>query len=548
MTISAGRTAPLGTSAAAQMGASTLHEQDRSVPVPLLRGSREYTWLDHLERHAVEIPHDDAVIHGDVRLTWAGLHEQVQEFAAQLHARGVRAGNRVAILMSNRPACIVAMLGAQLLGAIAVPLNYRLTVRELTPILERTSPAALVYEDAYRATASELVERVSVPIAVHEQAALDFAFAGEAEAPAESTVERLIEQSPASECALIVFTSGSTGRPKGAMLSYANIMSQVQVAVFHFQVTGGGSTLVNSPLFHIAGLANVFRCLVTGRTTVLAAYATFTPEAFLENLQKYNVTETYLISSLWARVCKHMDAHGITHPLENLGWGAEPAGLSTLEAMARCFPQARIVSTFGQTEMSPVTTVLEPDFAKSKIGSVGVSAIAVTIRVVDENLNDVPTGEVGEAVYRGPGMMMGYWNDPEATAESMRGGWFHSGDLVRKDEDGFYYVADRIKNIIISGGENIYSPEVEEAILLHPNVKETAVIGVPDEKWGEVPVAAVSLVDPSVETDEAEIIEHCRSVLASYKKPKHVYIFDELPRSGAGKISKPALRESFSGS
>ncbi|GAA4283760.1 fatty-acid--CoA ligase FadD5 [Brevibacterium daeguense] len=545
MTISAGRAPSPSTDTAAPTGASTLPEQEHHISAPSSRGPREYTWLDHLERHAAEIPDQDAVIHGELRLTWAGLHDQVREFAAHLHARGVRPGNRVAILMSNRPASIVAMLGAQELGAIAVPLNYRLTVRELTPIVERTSPTALVYEDAYRATASEVVEQGSVPITVHEQADLDFAFAGEAEAPAEASVEPLIEQSPASECAVIVFTSGSTGRPKGAMLSYANIMSQVLVAVYHFQITGGGSTLVNSPLFHIAGLANVFRCLVTGRTTVLAYYATFTPEAFLENLQKYNVTETYLISSLWSRVCKHMDAHGITHPLENLGWGAEPAGLSTLEAMARCFPQARIVSTFGQTEMSPVTTVLEPEYAQRKIGSVGVSAIAVRIRVVDEQMNDVPTGEVGEAVYLGPGLMMGYWDDPEATAESMQGGWFHSGDLVRKDEDGFYYVADRIKNIIISGGENIYSPEVEEAILLHPNVKETAVVGVPDEKWGEVPVAAVSLIDPSVETDEAEIIEHCRSVLASYKKPKHVYIFDELPRSGTGKISKPALRESF---
>lgn len=281
---------------------------------------------------------------------------------------------------------------------------------------------------------------------------------------------------------------------------------------------------------------------------VLVSYKSFDPEQFLSYLQKYNVTETYLISSLWARVCKYMESRGLTHPLSNLGWGSEPAALSTLESMARCFPHAQMVSTFGQTEMSPITTVLEPEYATTKIGSVGRPAINTLIRVVDEHMNDVPVGEVGEAVYRGPGLMMGYWADPEATAESMAGGWFHSGDLVRKDADGFYYVADRIKNIIISGGENIYSPEVEEAILLHPNVKEVAVVGVSDAKWGEVPAAAIALIDPSIPTNGDEIIEHCRKVLASYKKPKHIHIYDELPKNGSGKISKPVLRGSFTAS
>lgn len=509
----------------------------------------EYSWLDHMARHAHEIPDQDAIIFNELRMSWAELQTKAQSFASNLHKRGIRRGNRVAILMSNRPGLIIAMLGSQMLGAIVVPLNYRLTVRELAPIISNTAPTAIVSEVTYRTTASSLVDSPGIDVDVQEREDIDFVFTGSVESPEDVQVKPLIERTPVSECALIMHTSGSTGRPKGAMLSYANLMGQVLVATHHQDGnTSEGSTMVNSPLFHIAGMGYLLRGLVRGRTMVLVSYKTFEPEQFLSYLQKYNVTETYLISSLWARVCKYMEARGLTHALSSLGWGSEPAALSTLESMARCFPEAQMVSTFGQTEMSPITTVLEPEYATTKIGSVGRPAINTLIRVVDEHMSDVPVGEIGEAVYRGPGLMMGYWADPEATATSMAGGWFHSGDLVRKDEDGFYYVADRIKNIIISGGENIYSPEVEEAILLHPNVKEVAVVGVSDPKWGEVPAAAVALIDPSIPTNGDEIIDHCRKVLASYKKPKHIHIYDELPKNGSGKISKPVLRGSFTAS
>jgi|SRR5690625_2253296 len=510
---------------------------------------REYSWLDHLSRHAHEIPNQDAVVFNETRISWAELQTEARNFASELYERGIRKGNRVAILMSNRPGLIIAMLGAQMLGAIPVPLNYRLTVRELTPIISNTEPRAIVSENVYRKTAASLANSPGIAVEVFEREDLDFVFTGLIEPPEASIVKPLIEQTPISECALIMHTSGSTGRPKGAMLSYANLMGQVLVATHHQDGNSSeGSTMVNSPLFHIAGMGYLLRGIVRGRTMVLVSYKSFEPEQFLNYLQKYNVTETYLISSLWARVCKYMESRGLTHPLSNLGWGSEPAALSTLESMDRCFPKAQMVSTFGQTEMSPITTVLEPEFATTKLGSVGRPAINTLIRVVDEHMNDVPVGEIGEAVYRGPGLMMGYWADPEATAEAMVGGWFHSGDLVRKDDDGFYYVADRIKNIIISGGENIYSPEVEEAILLHPNVKEVAVVGVSDPKWGEVPAAAIALIDPSTPTTGDEIVEHCRKVLASYKKPKHVHIYDELPKNGSGKISKPVLRASFTAS
>lgn len=526
---------------------ASAHKRVKTAPVDLLE-HREHSWLDYLERHAHEDPEGAALVTIDRGVTWSKLRELSHSFAAQLYSAGVRKGNRVAILMRNGPAFVVAMLGVHLVGAIAVPVNYRLAEREVEAVLGVSGPVLLAYDDEHMDAAERLATVKRIPVLASGQHDLNFTLRGEVEGPAPTDVRSLVEHTSGSECAVIMFTSGSTGRPKGAMLSYVNLMSQVQTAIFHFKVEGSSQvTLLNSPLFHIAGLATLLRTLVTGRTLAFASFTQFEPEEFLADLQRFDVEETYLISSLWARVCKYMEARSMTHDLKNLGWGAEPAAVGTLEAMARCFPHARMVSTFGQTEMSPLTTVLEPDYALSKIGSVGTSCISTAIRVVDDQMDDVPVGQVGEAVYRGPGLMMGYWNDPDATAEALGGGWFHSGDLVRKDDEGFFYVVDRIKNIIISGGENIYTPQVEEAILLHPNVKEVAVIGTSDAKWGEVPVAAVSLVDPAVPTSEEELIEHCRAVLASYKKPRRVHVLSELPKNGSGKISKPELRQVFPG-
>ncbi len=245
-------------------------------------------------------------------------------------------------------------------------------------------------------------------------------------------------------------------------------------------------------------------------------------------------------------MCAHPDATRRTQSLRSISWGAAPATQTLLERMAEVFPHCDVISVFGQTEMSPITTSLPSEDAIRKMGSVGKPIPTVAVRIVDEDMQDVAPGEVGEIVYRGPSTMAGYWNKPKETEDAFRGGWFHSGDLVREDEDGFIYVVDRKKDMIISGGENIYCAEVENVVASHPAVEEVAVIGVKHEKWGETPVAVIVPADSAAPPTIEDIHEHARDLLASYKKPTSVVIVDELPRNASGKVLKHELRATYS--
>ena len=253
----------------------------------------------------------------------------------------------------------------------------------------------------------------------------------------------------------------------------------------------------------------------------------------------------FLVPTQWQAMCDLPDIAERDLALRAVTWGASPALPSTMEAMARCFPEVPFTAVFGQTEMSPVTCVLDGEDSIRKFGSVGRPVPAVDVRVVDERMRDVEVGQVGEIVYRGPSMMACYWNNPGATAEATRGGWFHSGDLVRRDEDGFVFVVDRKKDMIISGGENIYSTEIEEVLDAHPKIREVAVIGVPHPRWVETPLAVIVPNDPSDPPTAEDVEQWCRQRLASYKKPSQVRIVDSLPRNVSGKILKTELRVRF---
>jgi fatty-acyl-CoA synthase len=231
--------------------------------------------------------------------------------------------------------------------------------------------------------------------------------------------------------------------------------------------------------------------------------------------------------------------------LRRCSWGAAPASTTLLRAMIDAFPQADIITAFGQTECSPVTCLLRGEDAIRKIGSIGKPIVNVEARIVDDDMNDVPRGEVGEIVYRGPLVMSGYWNKPEETAEAFRGGWFHSGDLVREDEDGYLFVVDRVKDMIISGGENIYCAEVENVLAAHPKIAEVALIGVPDARYGEAPLAAVVARDPADPPTAADVEAFCRARLAAYKRPRDVVLLDALPRNPSGKVLKTRLRAQY---
>jgi fatty-acyl-CoA synthase len=275
--------------------------------------------------------------------------------------------------------------------------------------------------------------------------------------------------------------------------------------------------------------------------------APFTAASTLDVVESEGVTGMFLVPAQWQALCAHPDATRRTRSLRRISWGAAPATATLLEAMAKTFPHAEIICLFGQTEMSPVTTSLPSEHAIRKIGSVGKPIPTVPMRIVDDYMNDVAPGEVGEIVYRGPTLMAGYWNNAKATDEAFAGGWFHSGDLVRQDDEGFIYVVDRKKDMIISGGENIYSAEVENALAGHPGIADVTVIGARHERWGETPVAVVVPADPARPPTLAELTDWLRDRLASYKKPTALVLVGELPRSAAGKVLKHELRTRYGG-
>ncbi len=497
-------------------------------------------WVDHVARHAFSIPDDVAIRYEGSSITWAGLNDRVRRLAAAFAANGVGEGDRVAILTTNRPEFVEAVIAANALRAIAVPLNFRLAPAEVAYVLGNSGATVIVtdapLEPLARAAISDDDDPPAVIVAGPEYE--DLIAAHGPASPSEAIEER--------DVALIMYTSGTTGRPKGAMLTHLNLLMQAITAIRTTAGSGADAVaLCNVPLFHIAGIGGIVPSLLLGVRTVIMPTAPFDAQTTLDVIESEGVTGVFLVPAQWQVMCAHPDATRRTQSLRTITWGAAPASVSLLEEMARVFPHANILSAFGQTEMSPVTSVLEGDDAIRKMGSVGTRVPIIAARVVDDDMNDVHPGQVGEIVYRGPTLMAGYWNNPEATAEALEGGWFHSGDLVRQDEDGFFYVVDRKKDMIISGGENIYCAEVENVLAGHPQVADVAVIGARHERWGETPVAVVVAADSGRPPTLEDLSEFTRDRLASYKKPTAIVVVDELPRNAAGKVLKHELRDRY---
>jgi acyl-CoA synthetase (AMP-forming)/AMP-acid ligase II len=481
----------------------------------------------------------------DIRLTYAQLDRRVTRLARALAERGIGRGDRLAVLMRNRLETVEAYYAGLRLGAIVVPINFRLVPAEVAYLLADSGAAALIVDAADAATVADLD---LPPVVLATDNAFPRAESYEA-AIAAVTDEPLDIDVDEGEPAFIMYTSGTTGRPKGAVLTHRNLSTVILLS----SVSSGGvlpedrTTLLGVPMFHIAGVGNILPRLLTGGRIVVYSAPTFDPASFADLLACEQVTSCFLVPNQWQALCALPGIRERDLPLRRIYWGAAPAQPSLLTALAETFPQAPAYTAFGQTETSATICLLRGEDAMRKLGSVGTPLYGVEARIVDDDLNDVATGEVGEIVYRGPTVMREYWNKPQATEEAFAGGWFHSGDLCTMDEDGFIWVVDRKKDMIISGGENIYCAEVEAAIDAHAKVAEVAVIGVPHEKWGQTPLAVVTALDPADPPTEAEIVEHCRGLLASYKKPTSVVVIDAMPRTASGKIQKFALRERFRG-
>jgi fatty-acyl-CoA synthase len=510
--------------------------------------ARQQNWSNQLSRHALMQPAQTALRYLGQTTTWGELDRRVTALAGALQRRGVEFGDRVLILMLNRNEFIESFLAANRLGAIAVPVNFRMTPPEIA-FLVSDCAARVIITESVLAPVAAAVRGLDATLAT-------IIVAGGGSEDGLLGYEDLIDEAgappapvdiPNDSPALIMYTSGTTGRPKGAVLTHTNIAGQALTNLF----TNGADLnndigFIGVPLFHIAGIGNMIAGLLLGRPTVLYPLGAFDPGALLDVLEAEKVTGIFLVPAQWQAVCAAQRARPRKLVLRVLSWGAAPASDTLLREMAESFPGANILAAFGQTEMSPVTCMLLGEDAIRKLGSVGRVIPTVSARIVDEDMNDVPVGQVGEIVYRAPTLMAGYWNNPKATAEAFAGGWFHSGDLVRQDGEGYIWVVDRKKDMIISGGENIYCAEVENVLAAHPAIAEVAVIGRPHHKWGEVPVAVVALGTVTGESlTLADLGDFLTERLARYKHPKALEIVDALPRNPSGKVLKTELRAQF---
>jgi fatty-acyl-CoA synthase len=424
---------------ASHLTQAPMHAQDQ----PYL--ARRQTWVNQLERHTMMQPDATALRFLGRTVTWAQLRQRVAALADALSRRGVGFGDRVMILMLNRTEFLESVLAANMLGAIAVPLNFRLTPAEIAFLVEDCEARVMITEAVLAPVATgvrgirSLLNTIVVAGGSTDDAVLGYedliSETGDAHEPVD-----ILDDSPA----LIMYTSGTTGRPKGAVLTHTNLTGQTMTVLYTSGVDINNDVgFVGVPLFHIAGIGNMLTGMLLGVPTVIYPLGAFEPGQLLDVLAAEKVTGLFLVPAQWQAVCAEQKARPRDLRLRVMSWGAAPAPDALLREMSATFPGTQILAAFGQTEMSPVTCMLLGEDAIRKRGSVGKVIPTVAARVVDDNMNDVPVGEVGEIVYRAPTMMSGYWNNPEATAEAFAGGWFLSGDLVRMDEDGYVWVVDR---------------------------------------------------------------------------------------------------------
>ncbi|MFE3518226.1 AMP-binding protein [Streptomyces sp. NPDC059166] len=500
-------------------------------------------WMAHAATHAAMRPDRPALRYLGATTTWSQLSERSLRLAAALAGKGVREGDRVAVLTLNHPWFVESVFAANSLGAMAVPLSFRLTAPELGGILSDCTPSAVVVD------AQLLPLFLAVPPIASVTTVI--VIGGPEPAEGHDRYEDLLAAHEPMELpdigeestALIMYTSGTTGRPKGVMLSHRNMQLQAVTCIRAMDIFDDSDVgFLTAPFFHIAGLGSIVANILVGSTVVIHPLGAFDPKAVLDAYEREGATVVFNVPQQWDLLCAQPDIDKRDLRLRVISWGAAPASDATLRAMGEAFPGALNVAVFGQTETSPITCVLRGADSLRKLGSVGRPIPTIQYRVVDAGMNDVPAGEVGEIVYRGPTVTQGYWNKPEETADAFEGGWFHSGDLVRQDDEGFVWVVDRKKDMIISGGENIYCAELENVIAEHPSVVEVAVIGRADERWGQVPVAYVTLA-PEAGLSLGELTGFLGGRLASFKMPKDLVAVAGLPRNAGGKVVKGELRD-----
>jgi len=501
-------------------------------------------WLGRRERLT---PNKVALVdtlNGDRPITYREWSRAVNRTARFLQDRlGVRKGDRVAVLAHNCVEYLDLWFALGRIGGILQTLNWRLTPHELEGLLRDGEPVALVYGEEFVETVDRLRGRLPGPIRYVSLGAP----AGPDDLP--FTGREAFADTPLPEVDLdwddpwvICYTGGTTGLPKGAILTHRAVTANAVNTVFSWGLAPDDVTILNAPLFHTGGL-NVFTAplVCIGGTSIVCKG--FDPDQVFDLIRDAGVTVFFGVPTMFIMLQQHPRWEEADFSrFKIVISGGAPCPLPVFEKFWERGVDFR--TGYGLTEAGPNTFWLPPEDARRKPGSVGFPLFHVDVRVVRQNGSTCGPGEVGELVIRGPHVCAGYWNNPQATAQTIRDGWLHTGDLARYDEEGYFYIVGRLKDMFISGGENVYPAEVESVLHAHPAVAEAALIGVPDEKWGEVGRAIVAL-RPATHLTEEELLAFCRERLARYKVPKSVTFVDALPKTGANKVDKERLRKLY---
>ncbi|WP_155592923.1 o-succinylbenzoate--CoA ligase [Lysinibacillus cavernae] len=487
-----------------------------------------------LQHRAVLMGEKEAFIHKDKRWTFQQMNARANGFAHFLKKQGFAKGDRLAILCKNNEDFIAVLMGASKIGVVTVVLNWRLQVPELQYIVGHSKVKLVIYDVDFESTIQALQEQgVITDVLSHTTVpSLQEVF--------DENVQEPVYDASSDDVALIMYTSGTTGKPKGAMISHNNLYAAGIGLSQTIDWWEDDRFLMVAPFFHIGGIAPLITNIMCGCTMVLME--TFEPMAAWKIVEQEKITTMMTVPTMLAYLLKTYEvAHANASSIRNITCGASSVPVPLILGFRQL--GIPIQQVYGITEYTGAVTMWKEQMDKDKYDSMGKSMMHGEIAIVDVKSDEVLSpGEVGEISLRGPQVFVGYFENMEATKQVLRNGWYLTGDVGYMDRDGYLFVVDRIKDMIISGGENIYSAELELVLATHPAVTDVAVIGVPDEKWGEIPKAYI-VVKPEVSITEAEIMAFCKENLASYKAVKEVEFVEQLPRNAVGKLLKHQLKQ-----
>lgn len=512
-----------------------------------------------LETAAARWPEKPAIsFEGETR-TWRQTYQRCRAATTLLSGIGVKKGDRVAFLGFNSNVCYESYYSPAMIGAILVPINYRLSVREMIECVEDCLATVLIVDPHFvdqarqiQQSCSSVTTLVYAGSRIKDEPTPDGMLCYEDELKKVIAANSYCELTPSQDDESVIFfyTGGTTGRSKGVMLSNINFQCNTDCSIPLYRMQQGWNFIVLGPLFHLAAGSRVFS------STALGGHCAILPKfdvlEVFQTIEKYRINSATLVPTMFQMMLDHPDFSKYDlSSLKMLAYGAAPMSVSLLSRVIKAFPGVDIFQTFGMTEAAPILTSLDSKYHvlsgpnSNKLGSVGRAVSHVQLKIVDERGRELAAGETGEIIARGDNIMTGYWHLPELTAEALSDGWYHTGDAGYLDEEGFLFLEGRVKDMIVSGGENIYPIEVENVLSHHPAIHQVAVIGIPHETWGEA-VHAVVTLEQEAQVTEAELIAFCKEQIASYKCPVSVTLrADPMPLSPINKILKTELRKPF---